>query len=77
MANHTVYYILINGDDSAEIEKHIVKVLEKDAKYEFERTYGVYDAVLKVYDIHGNVRDLVEKIKNPKIHCTLILSVIS
>ena len=77
MADHTVYYILINGDDSAEIEKHIVKVLEKDAKYEFERTYGVYDAVLKVYDIHGNVRDHVEKIKNPKIHCTLILSVIS
>lgn len=72
---YSEYYILINSDNSTEIEKHIVKVLEKDSKYEFERTYGVYDAVLKVYNVKENVRDLVERIKSTKIHCTLILAV--
>jgi len=75
MTEYSEYYILINSDNSTEIEKHIVKVLEKESKYEYERTYGVYDAVLKVYNIKENVRDLVERIKSPKIHCTLILAV--
>jgi len=66
---------MINSDDSADIEKHIVKVLEKGVKYEFERTYGVYDAVLKITNVKENVRDLTDRIKNSKIHCTMVLSI--
>jgi len=66
---------MINSDDSADIEKHIVKVLEKGVKYEFERTYGVYDAVLKSTNVKENVRDLTERIKSSKIHCTMVLSI--
>jgi len=72
---HSQYYIMINSDDSADIEKHIVKVLEKGVKYEFERTYGVYDAVLKITNVKENVRDLTDRIKSSKIHCTMVLSI--
>lgn len=65
---------MINCDDSADIEKQIVKVLDKGIKYEFERTYGVYDGVLKVYNLKENVRDLTNRIKSTKIHCAMVLA---
>lgn len=76
------FYILVTCDNYSDlIDKDVKKILPKDVKYEFESTYGVYDAVLKIEMKSGgnmkqNGREIAEKIKSlSKVHTTMVLNV--
>ena len=72
-----VFYVLINSDiGSDRIEKDLTKIVRKGAKFEFQKVYGVYDAVLKIVDDKESARDLQEKVKSiAKVESVMILSV--
>ncbi len=72
-----VFYVLINSDVGADrIEKDLMKIVKKGAKFEFQKVYGVYDAVLKINDNSESARDLQDKVKAiPKIESVMILTV--
>lgn len=72
-----VFYVLINTDNSNEIEKDISKVIPKGVKFEYETVFGVFDGVLKIYD-NDTHREIINNIKSlTKIHSTMILSIAS
>jgi hypothetical protein len=72
-----VFYVLINSDVGADrIEKDLTKIVKKGAKFEFQKVYGVYDAVLKINDKSESARDLQEKVKSiAKVESVMILTV--
>ncbi len=72
-----VFYVLINTDISDEqIEKDISKIIPKDVKFEYQSVYGVFDAILKIYDSRESQMKIVTNIKNmPKIQSTMILTI--
>ena len=74
-----LFYVLINSDVGADrIEKDIAKVVKKGTAYEFQRVYGVYDAVLKINDKGENARDLQDRVKQiSKVQSTMILTVMA
>ena len=68
------FYVMINSDTDSDLEKNIKKIFKTE--YEYIRTFGVYDVIVKVK--YQSARELADKIKViPKVRSVMILTSVS